>query len=77
MSRFERARKRARVLVRVPLHGTGYASDTFEDFMTGFVVNNSWVWGRPVGVTVASDGTLPVSDDGSGSIWRILYVAKK
>lgn len=45
--------------------------------MTGFVVNDRAVWGRPVGVTVASDGTLLVSDDGSGSIWRIVYVGKK
>ena len=64
-------------LIRVPLHGTGHASDTFEDFMTGFVVNDRAVWGRPVGVTVASDGSLLVSDDGSGSIWRILHVGKK
>ena len=34
------------------------------------------VWGRPVGVTVASDGALLVTDDGSNSIWRVSYVAK-
>ena len=27
--------------------------------------------GRPVGVAVAQDGSLFVSDDGSGSIWRV------
>jgi len=45
----------------------------YEDFMTGFVVDNSQVWGRPVGIAVAPDGSLFVSDDGSGSIWRIRY----
>ena len=30
-------------------------------------------WGRPVGVTVATDGSLLVSDDGSNSIWRVSY----
>ena len=41
--------------------------------MTGFVLDNGNVWGRPVGVTVAQDGSLLVSDDGSNSIWRVSY----
>ena len=45
----------------------------YEDFVTGFVVDNGHVWGRPVGVTVAQDGSLLVSDDGSNSLWRISY----
>jgi glucose/arabinose dehydrogenase/mono/diheme cytochrome c family protein len=63
-------------LIRVPLHQTGHASGEYEDFMTGFVVDNGHVWGRPVGVTVAPDGSLLVTDDGSKSIWRISYTAK-
>jgi glucose/arabinose dehydrogenase len=63
-------------LIRVPLHHTGKATGEYEDFMTGFVVDNTSVWGRPVGVTVASDGSLLVSDDGSNSIWRISYKGK-
>ena len=35
------------------------------------------VWGRPVGVAVANDGALMVTDDGSNSIWRVSYVGKK
>jgi len=35
------------------------------------------VWGRPVGVAQASDGSLFVSDDGSRSIWHITYVGGK
>jgi glucose/arabinose dehydrogenase len=31
------------------------------------------VRGRPVGVTVATDGSLLVTDDGSNAIWRIAY----
>jgi glucose/arabinose dehydrogenase/cytochrome c553 len=60
-------------LIRVPLHQTGHASGEFEDFMTGFVVDNGHVWGRPVGVAVAPDGSLLVTDDASKSIWRIAY----
>ncbi len=63
-------------LIRVPLHQTGHASGEYEDFMTGFVVDNERVWGRPVAVTVAPDGSLLVTDDGSNSIWRIRYTGK-
>ena len=60
-------------VIRVPLHQSGKASGEYEDFLTGFVVDDGHVWGRPVGVTVAQDGSLLVSDDGSGSIWRVSY----
>jgi glucose/arabinose dehydrogenase len=63
-------------LIRVPLHQNGHASGEYEDFMTGFVVDNGSVWGRPVGVTTAPDGSLLVTDDGSNSIWRISYTGK-
>jgi glucose/arabinose dehydrogenase len=63
-------------LIRVPLHQTGHASGEYEDFMTGFVLDNGDVWGRPVGVTVAPDGSLLVTDDGSNSIWRVSYIGK-
>jgi glucose/arabinose dehydrogenase/mono/diheme cytochrome c family protein len=60
-------------VIRVPLHQTARASGEYEDFLTGFVVDNEHVWGRPVGITVAQDGSLLVSDDGSNSIWRVSY----
>jgi glucose/arabinose dehydrogenase/cytochrome c5 len=60
-------------VIRVPLHQTGHATGEYEDFLTGFVVNNRAVWGRPVGVTVAHDGSLLVTDDGSNSVWRVSY----
>jgi glucose/arabinose dehydrogenase len=64
-------------VIRVPLHQTGHATGEYEDFLTGFVVDDRSVWGRPVGVTVAPDGSLLVSDDGSGSIWRVSYTGKQ
>jgi len=63
-------------VIRVPLHQTGRASGEYEDFVTGFVTRDGTVWGRPVGITVANDGSLLVSDDGSNSIWRVSYVGK-
>ena len=61
-------------VVRVPLHGKNRATGEYEDFLTGFVTADGHVWGRPVGVTTASDGSLLVTDDGSNSIWRVSYV---
>ena len=63
-------------VIRIPLHQTGNASGEYEDFLTGFVVDNGHVWGRPVGITVATDGSLLVTDDGSNIIWRISYTGK-
>jgi glucose/arabinose dehydrogenase len=63
-------------VIRVPLHQTGHASGEYQDFLTGFVLPDGQVWGRPVGVTVAPDGSLLVSDDGSNSIWRVSYTGK-
>lgn len=51
----------------------GRPTGEYEDFMTGFVISNGEVWGRPVGVAVASDGALIVSEDGNGTIWRITH----
>ena len=63
-------------VVRVPLHQTGKATGEYEDFLTGFVLPNGDVWGRPVGVAVAPDGSLLVTDDASNSIWRVSYTGK-
>jgi|SRR5450755_219912 len=63
-------------VIRVPLHGTGHATGEYQDFLTGFVLPDGQVWGRPVGITVAPDGSLLVSDDGSNSIWRVSYTGK-
>ena len=51
----------------------GVPTGEYADFMTGFVLNERNVWARPVGVTVARDGSLLVSDDGNGTIWRVWY----
>jgi glucose/arabinose dehydrogenase len=63
-------------VIRVPLHQTGHATGEYQDFLTGFVLPDGQVWGRPVGITVAPDGSLLVSDDGSNSIWRVSYTGK-
>ena len=54
----------------------GQATGEYDDFLTGFVTKDGQVWGRPVGVTVANDGSLFVVDDGSKSVWHITYTGK-
>jgi glucose/arabinose dehydrogenase len=61
-------------VIRVPMRGTR-AAGGYEYFLTGFVVGDGEVWGRPVGVAVAKDGALLVTDDGANAIWRVSYGA--
>ncbi len=69
---WNRAKRTGYKIVRVHLtHGA--PNGEYQDFMTGFVTPEGNVWGRPVGLTVAADGALLVSDDASGTIWRIVY----
>jgi glucose/arabinose dehydrogenase len=51
----------------------GVPTGEYEDFVTGFVINDANVWGRPVGVTVAKDGALLFSEDSNGTIWRVSH----
>ena len=51
----------------------GVPTGAYDDFLTGFVIDNDTVWGRPVGVAVAHDGALLMSEDGGGTIYRIAY----
>ena len=62
-------------VIRVPLVN-GAPTGEYEDFLTGFVVDDGHVWGRPVGVAMAQDGTLLVSDDTSNAIWRVSHTGK-
>jgi glucose/arabinose dehydrogenase len=57
-------------VVRVRMNN-GTPTGEYEDFMTGFVLDNGRVWGRPASVAVTRDGALLVSDDANGTIFRI------
>jgi glucose/arabinose dehydrogenase len=69
---WNRSKRTGYKVIRIRLRD-GVPSGEYEDFVTGFVVNDSDVWGRPVGVAVARDGALLVSEDGNGTIWRITH----
>ena len=60
-------------VVRLLFDASGKPTGEYEDFMTGFVVSDTQVWGRPYGIAVAKDGSLFVSEDSNGTIWRVSY----
>jgi glucose/arabinose dehydrogenase len=59
-------------LVRVHMHN-GEPTGDYEDFLTGFVVDDGHVWGRPVATAELGDGSLLMSEDGGNVIYRISY----
>jgi glucose/arabinose dehydrogenase len=72
---WNRAKRTGYKVIRVPQR-EGVPTGEYEDFMTGFVTPGGDVWGRPVGVAVAKDGALFVSDDGSNTVWRASYAGR-
>ena len=69
---WNRSKRTGYKVVRIRLKD-GVPTGEYEDFVTGFVVNDSEVWGRPVGVAIARDGALLISEDGNGTIWRVTH----
>jgi glucose/arabinose dehydrogenase len=70
---WNRAERTGPKLIRILVDSTGAPTGAYEDVMTGFVLDNQHVWGRPVGITVAKDGSLLISDDAGGVIWQLTY----
>jgi glucose/arabinose dehydrogenase len=69
---WNRSKRTGYKVIRIRLKD-GVPTGEYEDFVTGFVIGDSEVWGRPVGVAVSRDGALLVSEDGNGTIWRITH----
>jgi len=72
---WNRANRAGYEVISIPMHD-GHATGEYVDFLTGFVTPDGQVWGRPVGVAVAKDGSLFVTDDGSRSVWHVTYTGK-
>nr|WP_290223501.1 PQQ-dependent sugar dehydrogenase [Trichocoleus desertorum] len=62
-------------VVFVPFNAEGRAEGYYEDFLTGFLLdpNGPTTWGRPVGLLVLSDGSLLVTEEANGRIYRIQH----
>ena len=72
---WNRGKRTGYKIIRAIVKG-GVASGEYEDFVTGFVIDDERVWGRPVGIAQARDGSLLFSDDANGTIWRVSYVGQ-
>jgi glucose/arabinose dehydrogenase len=59
-------------VVRVRMKN-GVPTGEYEDFVTGFIVDDGDAWGRPVSAVVLRDGSLLFSDDGADVIYRVAY----
>ncbi|MEO7580742.1 MAG: PQQ-dependent sugar dehydrogenase [Massilia sp.] len=68
---WNRATRAGSKVVRVRMKN-GVPTGEYEDFLTGMIVSDREVWGRPSSVLVAADGSLLVDDDASGTIWRVV-----
>ena len=69
---WNRSRRTGYKVIRVIVHN-GVPTGEYDDFISGFVTAGGDVWGRPVGVAVAHDGSLIVSEDAHGTLWRVTY----
>jgi len=68
---WNRSRKTGYRIVRVAVEGGRVMKH--EVFAEGWLVADEKVWGRPVDIEVMPDGSLLVSDDHAGAIYRIRY----
>jgi glucose/arabinose dehydrogenase len=48
-----------------------------QDFATGWLREDGSSWGRPVDVLTGADGSLFISDDSKGIIYRIFYFGEQ
>ncbi len=60
-------------VVRVQMDIGGARATGVDDFIVGWQRPDGSRWGRPVGLLVLPDGSLLVSDDVGGKIWRVTY----
>ena len=51
----------------------GNRAVSYEPFAQGWLRKNGKAWGRPADVLVMPDGSLLVSDDEAGALYRITY----
>jgi glucose/arabinose dehydrogenase/cytochrome c2 len=72
---WNRAQRTGYKVVRLRMKD-GVPTGEYDDFLVGFVVDADSVWGRPVGLVIASDGSLLVSEDGNNVVYRISYTPR-
>jgi glucose/arabinose dehydrogenase len=73
---WNRSKRTGYKIIRIPMQN-GQPVGGYDDFVIGWSTDETSrnVWGRPVGLLVLADGSLLISDDGAGVIWRVTYTA--
>ena len=71
---WNRAKRTGYKVISIPFKN-GRPTGGYDDFVAGWMTDESsrTVWGRPVGLLVLADGSLLISDDGGGKVWRVTY----
>ena len=72
---WNRAQRTGSKVVRLIMKD-GAPTGEYEDFLTGFSTSADTAWGRVVGVAMAGDGSLLVTDDGGNALWRVSFPAR-
>ena len=62
-------------IVRIPMNGWAPRGEVF-DFASGWLRPDTRRWGSPVDLELAADGSLLVSDEGGGRIYRIFFAGE-
>ena len=62
-------------IARIRFKNGKLVGNQYEDFVSGWLPteDSNEVWGRPVGLLVAADGSLLITDDGADKVWRVSY----
>ena len=58
------------------VHLEGNRAVRYETFVSGWLQGEA-AWGRPADVLVMPDGSLLISDDHAGAIYRVVYRGKR
>ena len=72
---WNRTRRTGYKIIRIPFKN-GRPTGGYDDFVTGWMLGETdrRVWGRPACLLVLGDGSLLISDDGAGKIWRVSFL---
>lgn len=73
---WNRVKKSGYTIARMLTDSSGKPTGGYEDFVSGWLLPDGRVWGRPVALAQAKDGSILITDDAAGVVWRLSYTGK-